>query len=1307
MGFGGVLAISSNTSIEPKQHPIEGIEVVLVTVDIGSPQLVCNLQTGALSTTYGHSPRSVHSRAMTEFSASHRRVLANFLYGIAVEGGWWYRLPRLAPKRTPEQRKQDEEDKKKKATEAAGKKKPAYVPKPDDIMPHFGKAFGLTEDAAALVLKEMGLVSINEKTNATSIDEGGWRDLIDEFGVSNLLEVTPCRFAKMTKSHWYVRLGICATETLKPERIWTKFKKPNSNLSIPIAIGDRRTTAYVTQDLIAILKNSSLFVENLLNTSYFDPTNSSIDVSRIGRNSRNIRAGLLRNYRPDNQPEDNHVAEAPSQQPNNNEQQNTNVVVAPNPSPEESKADDEIQHNNNNNPSALSSTNVPNAAEATEAAPNETSPSNAHETVAATPSQTAVETVEVVPNPNETVPPTLNDASLNIPNTQIGINNQPEYDIPALLRPFWKLTDGVVPSAVDYPICHALNIPTSNTQTVMGLVAELILVLQKSRESALDQKLPKDSFVLTGNASRADNESLYIRVPKGDSASTKWRLAKTVEACISWCAKGDKEDEGLCSQAVVCGIERAYPNDFFDVVTYFGYTSQVAPVMSAEYFTALSTEVRLLTSSQKTLNRYLTQHFGKRVCCSELALANFTSKYVPFRTRYILIPDKQGGKKPRRVLYSWKDITDIISFYIENILGGDPDNIDNIDIALGGDHGKGKFVFIAVFIVHYKRSTGNDVSDNEPIDNHAVQLQIGQIDDSSDSADLLRPLLQELETGIRKTNVGSDGCSTMTVSETDQVTGKREIHYDGRVGKYKIPLKYNLIGDLKFMYMVCGREGFCGFQCLYCKLRAAEWKEQHEAKQSIDCGAEAWTIEALTTKWMDEVQLDASDPNNQPTVLSTPDGQKELPMWSFIPLLSYIIPLLHALLGLGNDLISTNFFKWLDQNVENTTPDEVMARNMTLLASIFVESANDTLTETKAELAVVVADRMQINASLKHTGPLSKEEIKDLERMKRHIKDRELSARELKNDAEADLKAAKQACTEAERKEAELRKLMGKKEKSVRHHIEHEIFPKFNVEFSKYHGGDMEGPSIRRVMQNGTKLFGEIETYLIEVIAERAGDAERLSAASNDPTKTIVELTAEQVRTACQDHGRCALLLDSVFSKFNTKRGCVTPTLIANLRKELLVLMNEWERLGLSETPKLHILINHGPEQLERTGGFAHMAEDAIERFHQERTRDESRLMRLRNETMAKNVQAKIQNTKMMAPVLKVQGEVEKKSKRNLKRKTSLKEEREENKRAKREEARDAALVSAQAQDLTKKVVMPRVMLKQALKDKVEASKKK
>jgi hypothetical protein len=162
---------------------------------------------------------------------------------------------------------------------------------------------------------------------------------------------------------------------------------------------------------------------------------------------------------------------------------------------------------------------------------------------------------------------------------------------------------------------------------------------------------------------------------------------------------------------------------------------------------------------------------------------------------------------------------------------------------------------------------------------------------------------------------------------------------------------------------------------------------------------------------------------------------------------------------------------------------------------------------------------------------------------------------------------------------------------------------------------------------------------------------------------------------------------------------------VLKTRKERLELARQkWEEMGLSMTPKWHMLLNHAIEFLIRTGGgLIEMGEDRIERAHQLRERDRQRYSRLRNILKMKASQAKFQNLRLDPGIKLTQASVEEKSKRNLKRKVSLFEENLESARAARNETRQSIYEEVAMDEDRAPLTPPRVSKIQKLRsNKIE-----
>jgi hypothetical protein len=99
---------------------------------------------------------------MSTAQAQNRHITARFLESLPNALGWWYRVLKLNYKPW-------------KTTDFD----------PDDLMPHLGTLFGLTEDATSIILVEMGFLLERKKGTTTITCQQGWDDLASEFKVKS------------------------------------------------------------------------------------------------------------------------------------------------------------------------------------------------------------------------------------------------------------------------------------------------------------------------------------------------------------------------------------------------------------------------------------------------------------------------------------------------------------------------------------------------------------------------------------------------------------------------------------------------------------------------------------------------------------------------------------------------------------------------------------------------------------------------------------------------------------------------------------------------------------------------------------------------------------------------------------------------------------------------------------------------------------------------------------------------------------------------------------------------------------------
>lgn len=192
--------------------------------------------------------------------SGYRKVLGFFLTDLRDRVGWWYRLPQMNRESPINQMESYE------------------VYPPDNIMPHLGRVFGLHEGATAVVLELMNLctIDLNAKMpkHTTRIKLQGWDDLAAEFKVEELVEVKQSRISG--QDVWFIRLGIVPPQTPNPVAIWRAWVNNPKSITAPDTICGRRTTSYVSNELISIMKHSPLF-EKLFQTRHFQNTSYAND----------------------------------------------------------------------------------------------------------------------------------------------------------------------------------------------------------------------------------------------------------------------------------------------------------------------------------------------------------------------------------------------------------------------------------------------------------------------------------------------------------------------------------------------------------------------------------------------------------------------------------------------------------------------------------------------------------------------------------------------------------------------------------------------------------------------------------------------------------------------------------------------------------------------------------------------------------------------------------------------------------------------------------------------------------------------
>jgi len=147
----------------------------------------------------------------------------------------------------------------------------------DTILPHLGTLCGLSEDATAILLVEIGCLK-QYNGSRTVIRRKGWDDLAAEFSVNDLIEVEKTELDR--KEIWYIRLGL-SNEV--PRTLYKKWRDDPNHVFPPKSIIRQNMTAFVTTQMVETIRDSS-FLDELLTSMYDATVGRKLGDDRVEKN---------------------------------------------------------------------------------------------------------------------------------------------------------------------------------------------------------------------------------------------------------------------------------------------------------------------------------------------------------------------------------------------------------------------------------------------------------------------------------------------------------------------------------------------------------------------------------------------------------------------------------------------------------------------------------------------------------------------------------------------------------------------------------------------------------------------------------------------------------------------------------------------------------------------------------------------------------------------------------------------------------------------------------------------------------------
>jgi len=400
-----------------------------------------------------------------------------------------------------------------------------------------------------------------------------------------------------------------------------------------------------------------------------------------------------------------------------------------------------------------------------------------------------------------------------------------------------------------------------------------------------------------------------------------------------------------------------------------------------------------------------------------------------------------------------------------------------------------------------------------------------------------------------------------------------------------------LTGDLAFQAMVLGRESMSGQHCMLCKLSRKEFDEYKDK----DKNGIPWTTDALV-----EIGTKVGTPEQGGRPIS---GVKKPPWWPFIKMEHVMVPLLHCLIGIGNNLLD-RFCDIVNEYIEKLSPAEIkLMRALTNYDIIIAETIQsrdlfDKSPEGKKmkSLQVWLKKKVGDHARPRPIVPINpeilqkEEELMPLLKVREAMADRINRTRQLYSDTQKNL-----------------RTLQSSKAKSATS-LETSIFKVLKgigVEQSSYHGGSLTGKDIKKVMNNSTYLFEEFASIL------KLGK------------RDDCEFSNDTIDTLCQHYHTVFLLWDGAFA--SARKINPTPEDAKIYEQFVEAAVAGHLRLGLTITPKVHLMLKHVRLQMVNIdGGLGNKMEDWVEKQHQMGKRERMQFRTMQNLQNRANARARV-----------------------------------------------------------------------------------
>ena len=394
------------------------------------------------------------------------------------------------------------------------------------------------------------------------------------------------------------------------------------------------------------------------------------------------------------------------------------------------------------------------------------------------------------------------------------------------------------------------RIPEDDVRVQEGLLSDLFF-LNKYRYNTTTMRF-KMGNNLEGSLVYVPPSRNYRRL-KINMKKTNWFLDM-----LSALGGESHESDTLTNLLTYVARTDSFYDIYVDVVKNNGL---VLPKFDAITTWTIQSLCNMNNNQMRTLRRCLKSEVGSSLFSTERKISQITGlEHIEPTTGCHVFGNK------RRVYWSYKSAIDTLLLLIKKCFDA---RWEKLDVVVAIDHGKGHSRITLTTIARwfesgiqkekeYINTLGNARCKK---DNHEIL--------TNTYANMLNADMKKIKTS-GKFSICSDGSVVLGSS----ANGK------------EIPVKIFLAGDLLFFAMACGKEGSASWWCTYCDLIRTDWQIKGCRKGDL------WSLDKLK-----EHHQKIVDGIVKKTDAREVKGVRTLPLFDFVDIDHYIVPVLHLMLG--------------------------------------------------------------------------------------------------------------------------------------------------------------------------------------------------------------------------------------------------------------------------------------------------------------------------------------------------------------------------------------------------------------------------